>query len=268
MNQASLFGRKLRFWRKARAISQLELALRASSTPRYICFIENGRSRPSEQMVHRLADAMNVPIRERNDLLESAGFARAYSTRTLDEALMSPFSRAVGYIMRAHEPFPAVVVNRWWDVIDANSAAIALIGMMGLRKPLQNLVDLMFADDSPLRACCEDWGPVAHAFLNRMRREVVHVPCDERLQNLVAFAERQLAETEPPSVDPDTDLMVCPTMRLGGRRVSVIGVIASFGSAREVTLDELRVECMYPRDSESEEFFRGLAEVPPLRVAQ
>jgi transcriptional regulator with XRE-family HTH domain len=120
---ATAFGRQLRLWRSWARLSQLELALRASLSQRHLSFIETGRSRPGTDVVLRIAEALEIPLRDRNRLLESAGLGPHYPEVELTDLVSAPFRAAVAHLLEAHEPYPAFVLNRWWDVVDANRAA-------------------------------------------------------------------------------------------------------------------------------------------------
>ncbi len=257
--QRSPFGAQLRYWRTARCLSQLDLASKAQSTTRYISFLENGRSRPSEQMVHRLADALNVPVRERNQLLELAGFAGSYAIRGLTDAELAPYMQAVRFAMDSHNPFPALAVNRWGDVLDANESAKRFLGQLQPEGVRPNFTEWLFEADSSSVAAFENWSAVAWGTLRRLRRELVLVPRDERLNQLVSMAEKRLVG-EPITEDAMNDHVVCPNVRIGGRLVRLVGMVARFGLAQDQTLDEIRVEMGFPRDAESEAYFRELAE--------
>src|SRR3954451_10990088 len=119
-------GELLRQWRERRRISQLDLAIQAEISTRHLSFVETGRSAPSRDMVLHLADNLEVPLRERNHLLLAAGYAPVYGESALDSPQMAAVRQAVRLVLRAHEPFPAVVVDRKWDLVDAN-APIALL---------------------------------------------------------------------------------------------------------------------------------------------
>src|SRR4051794_28697494 len=119
-------GPMLRTWRTRRRLSQLDLALDAGVSARHLSFVETGRSRPSETMVLHLAKTLDVPLRERNRLLLAAGYAPGFSQHTLDDAELRPIRSALGQLLRAHEPFPAVVVDRHWSLIAGNSAVAML----------------------------------------------------------------------------------------------------------------------------------------------
>lgn len=115
-------GQLLREWRERRRLSQLELSLQADVSARHLSFVETGRSRPTPEMIVRLTEQLEVPLRERNQLLLAGGYAPAYPQRELDAPELTSIRAALRQVLAAHEPFPAVVVNRWWEMVDANAA--------------------------------------------------------------------------------------------------------------------------------------------------
>jgi transcriptional regulator with XRE-family HTH domain len=168
-------GELLRHWRATRRLSQLALALEASTTARHLSFIESGRSQPSPEMVLRLARALDVPIRERNQLLLAAGYAPLYRETGLDSAQAAQVRAALARMLAAHEPFPAVVMDRHWNVVTANSAADAFFGwLLGERKAGEpaNVIRLMF-DPGGLRPFVANWEAAAEALIQRVHREAV-----------------------------------------------------------------------------------------------
>lgn len=260
-SQSASFGGHLKFWRNARGVTQLELAQRAASTTRHISFIETGRSRPGEAMVLRLAEALEIPKRDRNDLLKAAGYPVLYQESSLDSDTMIPFQRAIRYSVTAHEPFPSFAINRWHDIVDKNDAAHALFGSPGPGKKM-NTIHSIF-EDPDMRDRLENWSIVARGMTCRLRREASAAPHDQRLQELFQLAceamEDASIEMSSDEFARSDDLIICPTFRIDGRLVHTIAMVARFGSAQDVMADELRVETIFPRDAEAEAFFLDLA---------
>jgi transcriptional regulator with XRE-family HTH domain len=124
----SPFGARLRQWRSHRGLSQLELASRVATTPRHVSFLETGRSRPSRQMVLRLGDALDLPLRDRNDLLHAAGLGAAYPEAELSGHDLAPYRSAIAQLLQAHDPYPATVVDAHWNIVAANRASLLLFG--------------------------------------------------------------------------------------------------------------------------------------------
>ena len=250
------FGQSLRRWRRTRGLSQLELSLRAQTSARHLSFLETGRSRPGEDMVCRLAESLDLPLRDRNDLLRTAGFSAIWPEHALGEAPMAPYRRIVRHMLEQHEPFPAFVVDRWWRVVDANAGAAAFLGQLGAHGAHFDFIDAL---DGPLRAQLDNWDEVAWHGLYRLRRETSAAGGDERLERMLGRMEELLADVPVPPVDPASPL-VCPRVTIGGQTLRFVGTIARFGSAVDVTLSELRVELMFPADDATATCMRALAQ--------
>jgi transcriptional regulator with XRE-family HTH domain len=231
-------GDLLRDWRRRRRLSQLDLALEAGVSARHLSFLETGRSQPSRAMVLRLARELEVPLRERNRMLLAAGYAPAYGERTIDAPEMTPVREAIDTVLRAHEPFPALVIDRWWDLVAANGAVAPL--MEGVPEELfPNVLRISLHPDglAPRIENLAEWR--AH-LLGRLRRELV-VTADPRLAALLDEAEGypggELATSEHAIAVP---------LRLGG--LSFLSTVATFGTAVDVTVAELSIEAFLPAD--------------------
>ena len=255
--QVTAFGRYMKQWRRQRGLSQLELAVRAEVSQRHISFIETGRSRPREDVVNKVAEALEVPIRDRNILLEAAGLVPSYPEVLLSDGVAAPFLSTIRKMLESHEPYPAYVINRWWDLIDANAAGRRIFPETS-DDPI-NLVDAILGP-GPMREMIENFSAVGWMFLRRMRREVAGSGPDERLQELLERAEVYMRDVPVDVEDPGGELVICPHLRIGDQVIKTVGMVARFGTAREVTLDELRVELVFPRDEEAEAFFKQSAQ--------
>jgi transcriptional regulator with XRE-family HTH domain len=247
----SPFGARLRQWRRRRGISQLRLAAEVGSTPRYISFLETGRSRPSREMVGRLGAALGVSLREQKQLLHAAGVPAAYPQAQLGDPDLAAFRAAIDRLLEAHLPYPALVVDGRWNVVAANRACAPLFGgdLVGA-----NMIRRYFGD----RAAAEwmvNWAEVAWAGLGRLRQQLQRTPFDEELRALVGLAEAAVADLPRPAA-PGAEPVVCPWFRVGDNVIRTIGMVARFDAAADVTLDELRVELTYPQDAAAERFFR------------
>ena len=251
------FGRYMKQWRLQRGLSQLDLAVRAEVSQRHVSFIETGRSRPRKDVVHKVAEALEVPLRDRNILLEAAGLAPSYPEVQLSDEAAEPFSRAVQMMLKAHEPYPAYVINRWWEMIDANTAGRRIFPQTD-DGPI-SLVDAVLGP-GPFREMIDNFSAVGWMFLRRMRREVADSGPDERLQELLERAEAYMKDVPVDVEDPGGELLTCPHLRFGDQLIRTVSMVARFGTACEVTLDELRVELVFPRDEEADAFFRGSAQ--------
>ena len=249
----SRFGTELQYWRRFRHLSQLNLAAAAQTTTRHLSFLETGRSRPSREMVERLGDALNLPLRARNHLLESAGFAAAYGETPLVAADLAPFRAVVERMLSQHAPFPAFVVDRHWNIVEANPAAHAFLA----GSPERNVAKLTYA--GPWRDLIDNWAVIAWAGVQRLHDDLQRHPDDPVLRGLMDLALGAVRNVPRTHDDAGGERVLCPHFRVGEQVVRTLGVVAQFGSPRDVTLDELRVELIYPADAAAEEFFRQAA---------
>lgn len=245
------FGRALRHWRRLRGVSQLALAATAATTTRHVSYLETGRSRPSREMVERLGDALAVPLRERNRMLELAGLAAAYPEGDLRAEDLAPFRRVVDRLLKTHEPYPAFVIDRHWNVVDANRAAQTFLPETTVPNTARLLLDAW-------RPLIDNWDEVAVAVVDRIAADLTRYPDDETLLELhrsVLAAQDDIHVVSHRSATG----VVCPRFRIDGQLVHTLTVVARFESAVDVTLDELRVELVYPEDDASDRFFQELA---------
>jgi transcriptional regulator with XRE-family HTH domain len=262
------FGALLQYWRKARSLSQLALAHEAAVSPRHVCFIETGRARPSREMVMLLAKVLDVPLRERNALLLAAGFAPLFAESPLDAPALSAVRTALQAILRQQEPFPAVVMNRHWDIVQMNEAARHFFGLLlGQRAAVQpaNVVRLMFHPDG-LRPYVANWAAVAETLVQRVHREAVGGVADAVAAQLLTevlgypdvpkhLHQLNLAAPSVPVVP------VC--FRKGEHAFNFFSTVTTLGTPQDVTLQELRIECFFPADVATEERARSVAYVTP-----
>jgi transcriptional regulator with XRE-family HTH domain len=249
--QPSRFGAELRRWRIRRGLSQLSLATTAGTTARHVSFLETGRSRPGAELVLRLADALDVPLRARNGLLEAAGLPIAYPHHALAAAILAPYRHAIEYTLGALDPYPAVVVDRALAIVDANRAARRWFALAddGVRP---TLVDLLFGPGG-LREQVVNYADVAWAWHDRLVRESSG---DAVAEDLVRRVASSLRDT-PRAAGARDDLVICPTLRVGDQIVRTVGMTVRFAPGREVTLQELSIEVLYPRDAIAEAVFRA-----------
>ena len=258
LDQATTFGRYMKQWRRQRGMSQLDLAVSADVSQRHVSFIETGRSRPRADIVHRVSEALEIPLRDRNILLEAAGLAAGYPEVPLSDGAAAPFRNAIRMMLETHMPYPAYVINRWWELIDANAAGRQFFPQTG-DTPV-NLVDAILGP-GPVRKMIDNFSAVGWLLIRRIRREVAQAGPDERLQELLERAEAYMKGVPVDADDLGAELLICPHLRIGDQLIRTVSMVARFGTAREVTLDELRVELVFPRDDEAEAFFRRSAQV-------
>lgn len=249
---SSPFGRGLRHWRRIRGVSQLDLAATAATTTRHVSFLETGRSRPSREMVQRLGDALNVPLRERNRLLEMAGLSSTYPEGDLAADDLAPFQQVIDRLLSAHDPFPGFVVDRRWDMVQTNTGAQRFLAATDERNTVRLVLDV-------LQPVIENWDDVAAALVDRLAADLLRFPDDEELQDLHAKARAAVASTATSRANRQHGRVICPRFRMDGVLVRTITVAARFESVADVTLDEVRVELVYPEDETSAQFFRSLS---------
>ena len=249
-------GPLLREWRERRRLSQLELALDAGVSARHLSFVETGRSRPSPEMVLLLAEELEVPLRDRNQLLLAAGYAPVYGERRLDDPDMQPVREALDLVLRAHEPFPAVVIDRGWNMVAANrSVGVLTEGVAGdLLAPPVNVLRLSLHPDgiAPRILNLREW---RDHLLDRLGREVV-LTGDESLSALLAEIGGYPApdETEGPGDNPAGDIAVPLRLRAAGAELSFLSTVATFGTAVDITVAELSIESFFPVDAATAEY--------------
>lgn len=257
----SLFPRLLKAWRHKRRLSQLELALESGVSQRHLSFLELGRAKPSRRMILQLSESLGVPLRERNDWLVAAGFAPIFRARLLDDPQMGQVMNAVRRMLANHEPFPAIAIDRAWNIRLANRPFEMLASMIGddvwrrVGGLERNLMRLFFHPGG-LRPLVENWSAIAPLLWHRARREADTLGGQEMQALLAELAPLQDAETL--RIAEETALVpVLPLeIQKDGVRVSLFTVIATFGTAQDVTADELRIESFFAADEATERLFR------------
>ena len=242
-------GELLRDWRRHRHLSQLDVSLEAAVSARHLSFVETGRSKPSRELVLHLAEHLEVPLRDRNALLLAAGYAPAYAQRDLDEPAMGPVREAIDRLLRGHEPYPAVVVDRHWGLVSANRAVPLLIAGAAahLTEPPVNVLRLSLHPEgmAPRIVNLGEWR--AH-LLDRLGRQAV-VSGDPAL-----FALHEELAGYPggePGHVPDLEagaIAVPLRLRADGEELAFISTATTFGTATDVTLSELAIESFFPAD--------------------
>ncbi|WP_187774140.1 helix-turn-helix domain-containing protein [Lolliginicoccus suaedae] len=248
----SEFGARIRQWRAHRGLSQLALAGRTATTSRHVSFLETGRSRPSQEMVLRIADALDVPLRERNALLRAAGLPPRYPEVALQGEDLAPFRAALDRLLAAHLPYPAMVLDAHWNVLLANEACARLYGP----DVLGSNVIRRYTGTPGAAEAIVNWAEVAWAGVDRLRQQRDRMPFDAEIAALLGEAEAATRGLPRPAGAPP-GLVACPWFRVGDRVVRTIGMVSRFEATAEVTLDELRIELTYPLDAEAEAFFRA-----------
>jgi transcriptional regulator with XRE-family HTH domain len=230
------------------------LAHEAEVSPRHVCFIETGRAKPSRGMVLQLADALTVPLRERNALLLAAGFAPVFRESKLDDAQLAPVRAALDAILQQQEPYPAVAMNRRWDILLTNGAATRFFDRLLDGRTLDgpaNVLRLMFHPEG-VRPAVVNWEAVARSLIQRLHREAVGGVLDpatrELLDELLAYpgVPRQWHV-------PDLATALVPVLPVsfqwGETVLHFFSAVTVLGTPQDVTLQELRIECFFPTDA-------------------
>lgn len=251
-SRCSAVGDVLRDWRKRRRVSQLELAAEADLSTRHLSFVESGRSEASREVLLRLA----MPLRERNRLLLAGGYAPAHTERPLDSEEMAEARAAVDAVLTAQEPFPALAVDRHWSMVAANAAVPPLLeGVSGpLLEPPLNVLRLTLHPEglAPRIANLAQW---RHHILGRLRAQA-DAAADLRLLDLAAELEAFPAPASRSRPCPASRVAVPLQLRTsGGRVLSLLSTTTVFGTATDVTLSELALECFYPADEATRAHF-------------
>jgi transcriptional regulator with XRE-family HTH domain len=257
-------GALLREWRAARRLSQLDLALDVGVSARHLSYVENGRARPSRDMVARLADVLEMPLRERNALLMAAGYAPRYRQTDLGTPALSRVKRAIDFMLELQEPYPAFVMNRHWDVLMANAAALRVNRyMMRGRDSVHGNVMRQFFDPNDLRPAIANWEEVAGELIRYLHMDMVAAPTDQANRDLL---EELLGYPGVPTrwrtreVDHTPSPLLTTVMRRDDRELRFFSTITTFATPRDVTLEELRIECVFPDDDDTAAFCQQLAE--------
>ena len=252
--QTARVGDLIREWRTRRRLSQLDLALEAGVSQRHLSFVESGRSAPSRDMVETLSEHLGLPLRERNVLLLSAGFAPAFAERKLTDPSMNAARAAVELVLKSYEPNPALAVDRYWNLVMANGAVASLLGLVSDKSLLDGTINVLKLSLHP--------GGLAPLIANLARwkshvlwrlGEQINVSCDPKLIEL----ERELSAYPAPTAPKgkpweDADAIALPfELKLGDHLLSFIATTTVFGTPTDVTLSELAVEAFFPSNAET-----------------
>ncbi len=257
------FPRLLREWRNRRRLSQLELALSAGVSQRHLSYLESGRARPSRSMIMQLSETLEVPLRDRNEWLTAAGFAAVFKARPLDDPQMSQVMLAIRMTLTNHEPFPAIAVDRAWNIRASNAPFERMAEFVGgelwadLGSEQRNLMQLFFHPRG-LRPFVKNWHSIAPLLWQRARREAEALGGEEMRAVLAELEPLQEASLLNHSWNADLVPVLPIEVEVNGARLSLFTVIATFGTAQDVTADELRIESFFPADTATEQFFRAL----------
>jgi transcriptional regulator with XRE-family HTH domain len=265
MKASSAFPSRLAWWRKRRGLSQFRLAAAAACSQRHLSFLELGRTKPSREMVLRLSTALDMPLRQANELMLAAGYAPAWSEADLGAEALAPIRSALDYMLSQQEPFPAVVVDRRWNLLQANKGAVAMVEfLVGPLKPgvAINLADALVGPDV-LRPHLTNWTEVVRYFVRSVEADAAvdgTAQTGALLQRLLRYpgVRAAMAQAAPSAGDGPVLPML---FQKGPTALRLFTTIATLGTPRDVTLQELRVESFFPMDDETRDVFRRWATV-------
>jgi transcriptional regulator with XRE-family HTH domain len=241
-------GGLLRYWRQQRGKSQLDLSLDSGISQRHISFVESGRSVPSREILQTLSQSLDIPLRERNALLLASGYAPIYQESALDAPEMTVVAKAVGRVLTQHEPHPALVMDRYWNVLKTNEAAPRFFGGfidLALWPRPRNLLRLMF-DPQGLRPFIEGWEAVAAGLLERVHREAVGRVLDEKTIALLNELKRYPGVEGLKRSGGNQGPVLPITFVKDEERSSYFSLITTVGTPQWISAQELRIECMFP----------------------
>ncbi len=242
------FPTALRHWRRARRLSQLDLASEAEVSPRHLAFLETGRSRPSRGMVLRLAEVMGLPRGEQNGMLAAAGFTPQFPVLPLGAEEMVQVRAAMGWMIDRHAPYPALILDRLWRIVALNPPAEQLFGPAGFAEGA-SLLDAL-SDPSIFSSLIENWVEVGHHTALRLKAESARAGGIQALDRGVAalLSNPAIAAHHPRA----TGRAILPTVyRMGDQRLAMVSTYAQFGAAEEVALSDMKIELMFPADAET-----------------
>lgn len=245
------FGDILRRWRQEGRYSQLQCALQANVSARHLSFLETGRAQPSRSMVMQLGNCLARSKQDINQAMLVAGFAPSYPKLSADHTDLAPLHTALKQLLDNHMPFPAFVVDRHWNLVNANTVAMVLFGELGFAN-YTNLIEAIIADEG---RHIINWPEVLSLMLVRLRSEIAHFGVDEKLSAL----ETQLADCVGRDKNTYThnygQAMIPTRFKLHGVDISLFSILAQFGAVQDVFASELKAELIFPMDEASREFF-------------
>lgn len=246
-------GDHLRAWRERHRLSQLHCALEADISQRHLSFLETGRARPSRDMVIHLADRLNIPLRERNAALLAAGFAPAYSERDLDDPEMEAARTALQTILKGHEPFPALAIDRHWHVVHANDAIAPLLADVPGKDLLDPPINVLRLSLHPqgLAPSIENLGEWRDHLLHRLDRQIATTQDDVLIrlrEELLSYGQATRSSNSISETAGQTSVLVPLRLRTAHATLSFISTTTVFGTPRDVLLSELAIEAFFPAD--------------------
>jgi len=268
MGTQSTFAARLKWWRERRGYSQLELANAAEVSQRHVSFIEVGRTTPSREMVLRLAAALDLSLRQQNELLLAAGFAPIWRESVLGAPELVAVNRALDFMLAQQEPYAAFVVDRRWNLLRANSGGQNLVAFLTATRPQApdparsiNLADALLAPDA-LRPLIVNWREVALHFLRGVRADALADGTTETaalLQRLLGYADVPRI-SDIPAIDDVPEPVLSIHFTKGETELKVFTTLATLGTPQDVTVQEIRIECFFPADVVTAGVFKAWAQ--------
>lgn len=260
------FGSRLRWWRKRRGLSQLDLAGAAGTTQRHVSFLESGRTQPSREMVLRLAAACDMPLRQQNALLLAAGFAPVWRESDLAAPELTTVNQALDRMLAQQEPFPAIVIDRRWNLLRANAGAGQLVAFLTGPSPAPastgtvNIAEWLISPDG-LRPLLVNWQEVAIYFLRGVQADAIADGTQETadlFRRLLAYPGVPAMLDVPALEEPPLPVLAMH-FRKGQASLRLFTTIATLGTPQDVTVQELRIECFFPADEATSQAFKDWA---------
>lgn len=268
MSNEAAFEMRLRWWRSHRGLSQLDLAHRAGVSQRHISFLELARTRPSREMVLRLASALELPLRQQNALLHAAGFAPAWRESVFGEPALSVVDQALEYLLMRQEPYPALVVDRRWNVLRENLASQRLTSFLNdtpRRAPDPaapvNLADVLLAPEA-LRPMIVNWSEVARSFVQIVQSDALADGSEETaalLARLLRYPDVPKPADIPRIEQPREPILTIEFLK-DRTSLKLFTVIATLGTPQDITAQEIRIESFFPSDPGTARLLEGWAE--------
>ncbi|MEL6159804.1 MAG: helix-turn-helix transcriptional regulator [Cyanobacteria bacterium J06627_32] len=257
-----VFGQLLKYWRSQRNFSQLDLSVVSDVSQRHISFLESGRSHPSREMVLKLAAVLDIPLRQQNKMLTTTGYAPLYSEFDLSDPEVAPIRRALEFTLQQQAPYPALVMDRYWNQIAVNEGAAKLIGWLLAdcvvpEAVTANLMKLVLHPDG-IKAYVENWDAIAPYLIHRVYRESrsqSHSPSSQiLLDELLTYPDLKVKQKISPEEHWDLPLLTISFIK-ADIRLSFFTTITTFGTPHDITLQEIRLESMFPADEATERWF-------------
>jgi transcriptional regulator with XRE-family HTH domain len=260
------FGVLLRQWRTTRRLTQLGLATEAGISARHLSFLETGRSQPSREMVQLLAGMLAVPLTEQNAMLVGAGYAPVYGERPLGAPELEHVHRALQFTLRQQEPYPALVMDGYHDIVMRNDASHRIFEIFRGPVPASRTINGLRTvfDPAGLRPCIVNWDEMAECLMQGLQRQIIETGSDRLIRmrdELLAFpgVPARFRTVGAMTAEPPIINLI---LRKGDLTLTFFSAVTFIGRARDITLQELKIECFFPADTATDQFARRLASTP------